>query len=811
MFRPGTVVADALAGISVALVAMPLSLAIARASGVGPVVGLITAIVGGIVVALFGGCRLQISGPAAAMTFLVSEIVAKYGVSGLVASTLIAAILQLLAGALRLGRLMQLIPRPVIAGFLSGIGLTILCTQLPVILGYEVSHTEEGGALALLWETVRQVHRAEPMSIVVGLAAAGAMLGLPRGSRRLPTPLIAVVVATVLPIVFGWTRVALLGELPTQIPWPSLRPVPWGLWNELVIAALAIFLLASLESLLSASVVDSLAKGIRTDHDQELIGQGLGNLASALFGGLPVTGVIARSATNIQAGARTRLAAILHALILLAMMFALAPFVARIPLAALAGVLMAVALRMIEFRMLRALWRGSRAEAAVFLTTAGTILMTDLIVGVPVGMLAAFLYVVYQMSQLNVRSVPLSEVTPGAPDDDAGHCQAVRLIRVEGPLFFASGFHLRNAMSRVNGDRCVVLDLDQVHFLDVTGAEMLEEAVGLLRRRGAEVLLARPTDSVTTRLRGLDHVQFPALRDCPTYAFLRDAMLHAAAEIRPENLCQACQAEGRCAALEHALEGIGALDRTPVPKVRAVISRSQGTTVAAEDPARERRGRVSPLGTLRSESTGLGAATSWNCRMALPTIAASGFVDPRATVIGDVSVGEHVSIGPDTSVRADEGTPFYIGSDTNIQDGVTLHGLPGKLILVEGRAYSVYIGRGVCLTHHALIHGPCYIGDRCFIGFKAMVHDAVIGEGCVIGLGAVVIGVSLPPGRYVGHNVVVENQDQADALPAVGVDSERLHDEIGETDPEFATALRESSWATANGPKPSTGGNIAIG
>lgn len=800
MFRPGTMAADALAGIAVALVALPLSLAIAKASGVEPGVGLTTAIIGGIIVSLFGGCRLQVSGPAAAMTFLVSEIVAKYGLSGLVASTLIAAMLQLLAGGLRLGRLMQLIPRPVIAGFLSGIGLTILCTQFPVVLGYEISHTEEGGALALLWETFRQIHRGELTSLVVGLTAAAVMLGLPRVSRRLPTPLIAVVAASLLPVAFGWSRLALMGELPTQFPRPGMRPVPWGMWNELVIAALAIFLLASLESLLSSSVVDSLAKGPRTDHDQELIGQGLGNLVSALFGGLPVTGVIARSATNIQAGARTRLAAMIHSLVLLAMMIALAPLVAWIPLAALAGVLMAVSLRMIEYRMLRALWRGSRAEAAVFLTTVGTILLTDLIVGVPVGMLAAFLYVVYQLSQLNVRSVPLSEVAPGVPEDDPEHCQAVRLIRVEGPLFFASGFHLRNAINRINGDRCVVLDLDQVPFLDLTGAEMLEEAVGLLRRRGAAVLLARPSEPVAIRLRSLDPEFFPALRECPSYAVLRDAMLHAATEIRPENLCHVCWAKGKCVALEQALEGIGTLDRTPVPGVRAVIAQGHSLPVAAEVQAREGRGRATPLGALTSDSARPGPATPWSPRMALPTIAASAFVDPRASVIGEVVVGENVYIGPGTSVRADEGTPFSIGAESNLQDGVTLHGLPGKVVLVQGRAYSIYIGRGVSLTHHVLIHGPCYIGDRCFVGFKATVHDAVIGEGCVIGLGAVVIGVSIPPGRYVSHNIVVDDQVKADGLPPVGVEWERLREEAAEVNQGLAAGCREALGAVANGP-----------
>src|SRR4051812_24999311 len=168
MARPGTIVADLLAGIAVALVALPLSLAIANASGVKPEVGLVTAVVGGIVAALFGGCRLQVSGPAAAMTFLVYEVLTKYGMSGLIVATLIAGLLQVLSGAFRLGRFMQFIPRPVVAGFLSGIGVTILCTQLPKVLGYDVAHNEEGGALGLLWQTLRQLEQTRFTSLAVG-------------------------------------------------------------------------------------------------------------------------------------------------------------------------------------------------------------------------------------------------------------------------------------------------------------------------------------------------------------------------------------------------------------------------------------------------------------------------------------------------------------------------------------------------------------------------------------------------------------------------------------------------------------------
>jgi MFS superfamily sulfate permease-like transporter/carbonic anhydrase/acetyltransferase-like protein (isoleucine patch superfamily) len=790
MFRRGTIAADASAGVAVALVALPLSIAIANASGVGAEVGLVTAVVGGLVVAVFGGCRLQVSGPGNTTMFLVAEVVAKYGLPGLAWAMLIGAALQILAGALRLGRFMQLIPRPVIAGFLSGIGLTILFTQLPVALGYQVSRTEEGGAPALLWETLRQLGRAEPTAVVVALVAAGTMLGLPRVSRRLPAPLIALAAASILPAALGWSGVPRLGDMPTRLPWPGLPAVPWGSWNELVLAALALFVMGSLESLLSASVVDSLAEGHRTDHDQELVGQGLGNLASAFLGGIPVSGVIARSATNIQAGARTRLAAVVHALTLLALMFALAPAVGRIPLAALAGVLIAVALRMVEVRMLRALWRGSRAEAAVFLATAGAILATDLIVGVPVGMIAAFAYVIHQMSRLEVRPVELAGVEPPSPGDEPDHCGAVRVIRVEGPLFFASSFHLKNAIRRLEPHRCSVLDLDRVPFLDATGLGALDEVVGLLRRRGAEVLLARPSAAVARRLRGPSGAEFPGLRDCPVYDDLRDAMLHAASAVGPRDLCPACRPEGRCAALGRALEGLEQLDRTPLPRVRAVVARGPAPASAPGGPAV--RGTPTPLGALVADSLRPGPCTSWNRHPGRPTVSPSAFVDPLASVIGEVTVGDDVYIGPGVSVRADEGAPFFIGAESNLQDGVTLHGLKGKVVLVEGRAYAIYVGRNACLTHHALVHGPCYLGDRCFVGFKATVHDAVVGEGCVIGLGAVVVGVSLPPGRYVGHNLVIQTQEQADALPAVPPDWERLRDEVVEVNRELAAGHREA-------------------
>ncbi len=169
----------------------------------------------------------------------------------------------------------------------------------------------------------------------------------------------------------------------------------------------------------------------------------------------------------------------------------------------------------------------------------------------------------------------------------------------------------------------------------------------------------------------------------------------------------------------------------------------------------------------------------------------TAYLDPFATIIGEVHVGPRVYIGPGVSLRADEGTPFYIGAESNLQDGVTLHALKDKVVMVQGRPYAIYVGRDVCLTHHALIHGPCYIGDRCFIGFKAMVYDAVVGEGCVLGLGAIVVGVSIGPNRFVGHNQLVDTQQAADALPMVGENWNSLREHVVGVNQELAAGHRD--------------------
>lgn len=359
--------------------------------------------------------------------------------------------------------------------------------------------------------------------MAIGATALVLMLVLPKLNRRLPTPLIAVAAASILPIVLGWDHVKLLGVLPSRFPLPGIPAVPWGVWNEIVQAALTVFLLASIESLLSASVVDSLDRSTRVDNDQELLGQGLANAASACFGGIPVTGVIARSATNIQSGARTRLASIIHTGWLLACVFGLGAIVGRIPLAALAGVLMAVALRMIEVRLLRVLIRSSRPEALVYLATVLGILATDLIDGVQIGMVATVLYFVSRMSRLGLRPQPV-----GNGEGADVKAKGVLVLDVEGPLFFASGFHLRNLRGWLQDQKVVVLDLRHVPFLDITGAEVLDEQAEALQKHGIQMILTSPNADLRQRLEMLDGPEFEAIQRCPIFESIEQALEHAA-------------------------------------------------------------------------------------------------------------------------------------------------------------------------------------------------------------------------------------------------------------------------------------------
>ncbi|HEX6241618.1 MAG TPA: solute carrier family 23 protein, partial [Polyangiales bacterium] len=373
--------ADVTSAISVALLAIPLSLAIALASGVPPAAGLASAIVAGMVAAMFGGTPLSVTGPAAAMAVLIMNVVEHHGMGGLLLVGLAVGVLQLLTGILGFGRVARLVPLPVIEGFTAGIGAIILVGQLPRALG--LAPPEESHFLDVITHISELIHETRAAALIVALSSLAICLFSPRLDKRIPGPLLAVTLPS-LATFFLNVPLETVASVPRTLhfSWPSFDVNP----AQLLSPILMVFALASLESLLSAAAVDKLSRGARHDPDQEFIGQGLANVGAALFGGIPVTGVIARSALNVTAGAKTRRSAFLHAVLVLVLVLGAAPLLQAIPVAALAGVLMSVALRMLNPLPLITLYKSSRADAAVFVVTFVLMVALDLIQGVQWGL-----------------------------------------------------------------------------------------------------------------------------------------------------------------------------------------------------------------------------------------------------------------------------------------------------------------------------------------------------------------------------------------------------------------------------------------
>jgi sulfate permease, SulP family len=384
--------ADFVAATTVAIVALPLSMAIAIASGVGPERGLYAAIVGGFLISLLGGSRFQIGGPAGAFIVLVATTVATHGVDGLLLVTVMSGVLMLLAGLLRLGSLVRLIPHPVVTGFTTGIAVIILSSQLHDVFGLHLQ-TEPPAflpKLAALWQAASTFN---PYALLIAAGTVATIVLLRRHAPRAPSLLIAVAGAALLAAISGMPVETIgthFGGIPHGLPAPSWPEISWARIGSLLPLALSFALLGAIESLLSAVVADGMT-GRQHRANSELMAQGVANIGSALFGGLCVTGTIARTATNVRAGARTPVAGMLHAILLLLFMLVAAPLVAWVPLAALAGVLVTVAWNMIEGPAIAAMARTSRGDLAVVAVTLLLTLLHDLMLGIGAGTVLAYL------------------------------------------------------------------------------------------------------------------------------------------------------------------------------------------------------------------------------------------------------------------------------------------------------------------------------------------------------------------------------------------------------------------------------------
>jgi carbonic anhydrase len=470
--------ADTVAGVTVGLFALPLAMAIALASDVPASLGVLTAVVAGIVASLFGGTRLTITGPAAVLAVLVGQIVDRHGIGAIVVVGALAGAMQLTVGALGLSRLARVVPLGVVRGFTAGIGLTLIVSQLPRALGLPA--TDESHVLDVLVHFLRYALDAHPLAALFSVFALVVTLLGARFAPRWPVAIVAVAVPTAVVAFLGAdeTTVPRLGAItPPFTTWPTFV-FPGSSVGTLLLDAIAVAVIGLIEALTRSAALDrEQGAASQYDPDQEAIGQGLANLASAFVGGIPVTAVVTRSAVNMKAGARTRRASIIAALVVLGLSYALAPILPLVPVAALAGVLLAVAVHMMAPSYVREMFRSSRAEAAVFVATVVSMVAFDIGVGVQVGGLVAL-------------AAALAQVTRAKINVDVGEEGVPHHIGFSGPLTFLASPRLDavgRQLVRLPPENGFVMDLKHVESADATAIERLVGIVTVLKERRAQV------------------------------------------------------------------------------------------------------------------------------------------------------------------------------------------------------------------------------------------------------------------------------------------------------------------------------------
>ncbi len=530
---------DAIAGLTVAIVALPLAMALAIASGTTPERGLFTAIVAGFLISALGGSRFQIGGPTGAFVVVVFNVVQTHGYDGLVLATLMAGIILVVAGLARFGTVIKYIPYPVVTGFTAGIAVIIFSSQVKDLLGLDLANPpadflDKWAAYAGAIDTL------DPATCAIAVLGLGIIVAIRRFAPKLPGFLIAVATCASAVAVLGLDVATIgsrFGGIPNMLPQPALPEISLARMQALLPDALTIAFLAGIESLLSAMVADGMT-GRRHRSNVELVAQGVANIASPLFGGIPATGAIARTATNIRSGAVSPFAGMLHAVFLLIFMLALAPLAAYLPLAALAVVLVVVAWNMSEAERFRHLLRAPPGDRLVLLLTFGLTVLVDLTVAIQVGVvLAAFLFM-YRMAETVEVTANVSllerdrDELAEAPHEryrrDDTLPADIEVFTVSGPFFFGATSRLQAALDRVTRpSRVFILRMEQVPVIDASGAQALAEWVERCAARGTKAVLVgvQPMPRLVLRRMKLQH-DHPGLHLLPTMeaalAFARD-------------------------------------------------------------------------------------------------------------------------------------------------------------------------------------------------------------------------------------------------------------------------------------------------
>ena len=498
-----TFFADLTAGLTVGVVALPLAMAFAIACGIQeitPSTGLITAVVAGFMISLLGGSKYQIGGPTGAFVVLIAGVAGSFGMAGLILCTLLAGIFLILFGVFRMGALIKFIPYPVTTGFTSGIAVTIFCTQVKDLLGLNIpvavpaEFVEKWACYFRYFDTVNY------WAPGISLLTIAVILVTKRLLPKAPFMLVGMLVSTVVCAAFGLpveTIGSRFGELPQGLPMPEFPAFDWGNLPALIKPAFVIALLAAIESLLSASVADGMT-GSRHHPNTELIGQGVGNIASALFGGIPATGAIARTATNIRAGAKTPVSGLIHAVTLLLILVLAGQYAAIVPLPALAGILVLVCWNMAEVSTFTHLLKGPRQDAAVLIITFILTVLIDLVVAVEVGVVLAALLFIGRMAKIsNVESIS-REIEGEDPEEQPSRSRYLRHIPenvevfdIQGPFFFGAVEKFKDNVFRTMDDKIeyVLLRMRLVPALDASGLHVLEDFLEYCRRHDITLLL----------------------------------------------------------------------------------------------------------------------------------------------------------------------------------------------------------------------------------------------------------------------------------------------------------------------------------
>ena len=491
--RP-TFTADVVAGLTVGVVALPLAMAFGIASGVTPQAGIYTAIIGGFAVSLLGGSSIQVSGPTGAFVVIVASIIAQHGLSGLLMVTMMAGVILVFLAATGLSQAVKFIPRPVVIGFTNGIALLIASTQLKEFLGLAIPEPPSE-FFARMSALAVGLHLWSPAAFALAVVSSALVILVPRFVPRVPGSIVALALATVavaavgLPVATIGSR---FGGIPSGLPRLAIPEFRADLILPLLPSAMTVALLAAIESLLSAVVADSMT-GNRHNSSAELMAQGIGNVLSPLVGGIPVTGALARTATNFRSGAKTPVAGIVHSFTLLGIMLLLAPLATHVPLATLAAVLLVVAYNMGEWREIGSIWKLDWADKSVWAITFGLTLMADLTLAVEVGMALAALLYIYRVTETTVVSI-LSE-----DDIESGRVHAlqdkpvpsyVTLLRIHGPFLFGMTDKLAEATADLTSFApVVILRLRHMSAIDATGLHALETLSDRLKKTGRVLIL----------------------------------------------------------------------------------------------------------------------------------------------------------------------------------------------------------------------------------------------------------------------------------------------------------------------------------